>query len=229
MKKLLNFLGLCCVVALVSSFFYISTNSKELDTLEVASLKVAKTTNQVIIVAQTKQSEGTLSFYQREGGTWRKILSAPAYLGKNGIDKKIEGDGKTPTGQFHFTMAFGIAPNPGSVLNYTQVNETHYWNSDPTSSTYNQFVSTEKVKDFNKAESEHLITYKKAYDYCLNISYNEEGRPMLGSAIFLHCYSGRPYTAGCVTIPREAMLTILGMVTKNCQIIIDNSLKIKNY
>lgn len=50
--------------------------------------------------------------------------------------------GKTPRGQFSFTYAFGILPNPGTELSYTQVDDTYYWVDDVNSRYYNQFVTT---------------------------------------------------------------------------------------
>ena len=37
---------------------------------------------------------------------WEKILSCKAYVGQNGINKKRQGDRKTPVGIYHITMAF---------------------------------------------------------------------------------------------------------------------------
>jgi L,D-peptidoglycan transpeptidase YkuD (ErfK/YbiS/YcfS/YnhG family) len=48
----------------------------------------------------------------------------------------------------------------------------------------------------------------RAYEYAQIIGYNEARKPGLGSAIFLHLDSGRP-TAGCVSVPRAALLALL--------------------
>ena len=68
-----------------------------------------------------------------------------------------------------------------------------------------------------------------AYQYAMNINYNEEGIPYKGSAIFLHCYTKNPYTAGCVALPYSYMETVLKNVSKNARIIIDLKENIYNY
>ena len=63
----------------------------------------------------------------------------------------------------------------------------------------------------------------------MNINYNEKGVAKKGSAIFLHCYTKSPYTAGCVALPESNMLKAIRKVNKNCVIIIDLIQNIKNY
>ena len=187
---------------------------------QVARLEAAHNVDQLILVGVSEGSKALCSFYQKEGGIWREIFTAQAYVGKNGLGKTREGDGKTPLGIFHFTKAFGIAPDPGCALPYTQVDATHYWVGDNASPLYNQFTSTTDGADFDLRESEHIIDYGQPYQYCLNISYNEDGKPGLGSAIFLHCYSHNTSTAGCVAIPEEKMRELLRMVRPGCRIVI---------
>ncbi|MBQ9366075.1 MAG: hypothetical protein IJT82_09880, partial [Schwartzia sp.] len=60
------------------------------------------------------------------------------------------------------------------------------------------------------------------YTYCMNISYNENGTPGLGSAIFLHCFGPcKPYTGGCVAIPLEKMRFVMQHVRPDCVVVID--------
>lgn len=192
----------------------------------VAKLNAAKDADQIVIVSGTKGSDAEFSMHEKgTDGQWRQVLSASAYIGKKGWGKKKEGDGKTPVGVFHFTMAFGINADPGCPIGYTQVDETHYWNGDSNSPSYNQFVSTRDDDKFNKKESEHIIDYTLAYPYVLNISYNEEGTPGLGSAIFLHCYTKNHFTGGCVAIPEKVMIEVLKRVKEDCVVVMDQSAK----
>ena len=66
----------------------------------------------------------------------------PGYVGSGGVGETTEWNRKTPRGQFSFTYAFGILPNPGTELSYTQVDDTYYWVDDVNSRYYNQFVTT---------------------------------------------------------------------------------------
>lgn len=64
------------------------------------------------------------------------------------------------------------------------------------------------------------ISYQ--YQYCLNISFNEEGAPGRGSAIFLHCFGpAMPYTGGCVAIPEYIMVQVMQNVREDCVVVID--------
>jgi L,D-peptidoglycan transpeptidase YkuD (ErfK/YbiS/YcfS/YnhG family) len=47
-----------------------------------------------------------------------------------------------------------------------------------------------------------------AYNYGAVIAYNSANTPQLGSAIFLHVFTGGA-TAGCVSLPSDQLLQIL--------------------
>ncbi|MBO4301672.1 MAG: L,D-transpeptidase family protein [Desulfovibrio sp.] len=187
---------------------------------QVSRLEAAHNVDQLILVGGTGGSDALFTFYEKRNGVWQKMFSSHAFIGKNGLGKTREGDAKTPVGVFHFTKAFGIAPDPGCSLGYIQVNDKHYWVGDGASPLYNQFVDISDGATFDTAESEHIIEYTKPYQYCLNISYNEAGKPGLGSAIFLHCYSRNSYTGGCVAIPEDDMRRLLRALRPGCRIII---------
>lgn len=54
------------------------------------------------------------------------------------------------------------------------------------------------------------------------ISFNEDGTPGRGSAIFLHCLgSAKPYTGGCVAIPENIMKLVMQNVKSDCVVVID--------
>jgi L,D-peptidoglycan transpeptidase YkuD (ErfK/YbiS/YcfS/YnhG family) len=133
----------------------------------------------------------------------------------------------TPVGEYSLTFAFGINPDPGSAIGYTQVDDSDYWVDDPKSQYYNLFVSTNQVTpDWDSAE--HLKQNQVAYAYAININYNMERIPRAGSAIFLHCSNGNP-TAGCVAIPQKEMVFVLTYIGSSCGIVIDNANSIMNH
>ena len=149
-------------------------------------------------------------------------MTTPGYIGKHGLGKTKEGDGMTPVGVFHFNKAFGIAIDPGCKMDYQQVNKNDYWSGDPNYK-YNQMVKIKDYPDLNMEDSEHIVDYEYQYQYCLNISYNEEGEAGKGSAIFLHCLGPyKPYTGGCVAIPKDQMITVMRNVDKDCVVVIDS-------
>ena len=84
-------------------------------------------------------------------------------------------------------------------------------------------VSIGDYPDLNTEDSEHIVDYMNEYQYCLNISYNADGTPGLGSAIFLHCFGPiKPYTGGCVAIPKDKMTTVMQNVQEDCVVVIDS-------
>ena len=183
---------------------------------------------QLVVVAADGMNESTahISMHTRdEYGNWIEILSVDGYAGKNGMvydGERKEGCGRTPIGVYHFNKAFGIASDPGCAIPYIQVTDDLYWSSDMRDGMrYNELVSVNDYPDLDKDRSEHLISYTKAYQYCLNISFNEECEIGRGSAIFLHCNGNNPYTAGCVSVPEDAMIEILQNVDPDCVIVID--------
>ena len=180
---------------------------------------------QVFIVAAHEKTTAWISMHEKdESGEWRMILSTPGYIGRNGLGKEREGDGKTPVGSFCFNRAFGIAEDPGCAIAYVQADENTYWSGDQRRGMhYNELVDLEDCPRLNKAASEHIVDCVYEYQYCLNISYNDAGTPGAGSAIFLHCLGSRkPYTGGCVAIPMEQMLFVMQHVSLDCAVVIDS-------
>ena len=200
------FMGVCSMFLVSGSAFSQNDNCGDAIRAEqplyasspdwVAKLGEKKKATQLFVVAGVGKTTAYVSMHEKTAdGSWRQIISTPGYIGKQGLGKTREGDGKTPVGTFRFNAAFGIADDPG-CRNYP---------------------------DLNKADSEHLIDYLFPYQYAMNISYNEDGTPGRGSAIFLHCLGDqRPYTGGCVAIPRNHMITVLRNVKKDCVVVIDS-------
>lgn len=161
-------------------------------------------------------------------GIWQEILRTSGYVGSHGVGKASESDTKTPAGCFTLSHAFGVEENPGTIVSYTQVNESHYWVDDVNSSYYNRFVSTEEIDTPDWSSAEHLIESPTAYAYAVAIDYNTECIPGEGSAFFLHCSMGKA-TAGCVTVPKEDMEYILIHLKEDCLIIIDEEANMEHY
>jgi len=159
-------------------------------------------------------------------------MTTPGFIGRNGVGKTKEGDAKTPVGVFHFNRAFGIADDPGSLIPYVKVDQDTYWSGDPREGyRYNELVNLKDLPglDVESGDSEHIIDYVYHYQYCLNISYNEECTPGLGSAIFLHCFGPvKPYTGGCVAIPEDYMRFVMRRVNTDTVVVIDTYEKLSN-
>ena len=185
--------------------------------------RTAKEHSQLIIVGDANGTSAPFTLYEKdENENWMLVFSVKSYIGRHGYnDNRHQGDETTPTGLYHFTQAFGIADDPGCTIGYTKVNEHHYWVGNSDSPYYNTMISDLDTSNFSKKSSEHLIAYTQPYQYCLNISFNTEQTPGRGSAIFLHCYSERPDTGGCVAIPQKYMKQLLCRLHTDCVIAID--------
>ena len=191
----------------------------------IAKLGDERGASQLFVVAGIGQTTAYVSMHQKDSdGNWKVIMTTPGYIGKMGLGKTKEGDAMTPVGDFHFNYAFGIADDPGCSIKYQKVTDDDYWSGDVRDGySYNQMVSIKDLPDLDTENSEHIVDYLFQYQYCLNISYNEEGTPGLGSAIFLHCVGPyKPYTGGCVAIPEEEMATVMKNVNEDCVVVIDS-------
>ncbi|MGX8728474.1 MAG: M15 family metallopeptidase [Lachnospiraceae bacterium] len=181
----------------------------------------------IVSGAGLQDTTAVVTMHERNGeGVWKQVLSTPAYVGKNGFCADAaheEGCGQTPMGTYTFNKAFGVADDPGCAIPYIKVDNDTYWSSDEREGMrYNEMVDIKDYPDLDMANSEHIIGSPNAYRYCLNISFNEEGTPGRGSAIFLHClipYS--PYTAGCVAIPVGVMERVMQRVRPDCVVVIN--------
>ena len=188
-----------------------------------------KSATQLFVVAGMgmDKTTATISMHERdENGAWKQILSTPGYVGKNGLCADIdhkEGCGQTPIGIYHFNKAFGIADDPGCAIGYIKVTDNTYWSGDMGEGMrYNEMVDINDYPSLDMENSEHIVDYEYQYQYCLNISFNEDGTAGRGSAIFLHCLGPvKPYTGGCVAMPENIMKMVMQRVHEDCVVVID--------
>ena len=194
----------------------------------IGTLDAAKDAKQLFVVAAFAEdaTDAWISLHEKQSdGSWHMVMTTPGFIGKNGIGKTREGDAKTPVGVFRFNRAFGIADDPGCAIPYVKVDNDTYWSGDTCEGfRYNELVSLKDLPglDIESGDSEHIIDYIYQYQYCLNISYNEEGAPGLGSAIFLHCFGPvKPFTGGCVAIPEDHMRFVMQHIDADTVVVIN--------
>ncbi len=234
MKKLISAVlalcvlaGLCSAPALADGL-HASVRRAEPSPEWVAALPAAQEegVTQLFVVAcmGMDKTTATVSMHERGAdGSWTQVLSTPGFVGKYGLcadADHAEGCGQTPLGVYRFNKAFGIAPDPGCAIPYIQVTEDTYWSGDENE-RYNEMVDIKDCPDLDMTNSEHITDYEYEYQYCLNISFNEEGAPGRGSAIFLHCLgTWKPWTGGCVAIPEYIMKQVMQTVREDCVVVI---------
>lgn len=173
---------------------------------------------QLLFVKYKGGTKANVLLYAKVNKKWKKILSCPGYVGKNGIGAAREWQPTTPEGTYNLTRGFGILPNPGAKMSYLQVNANHYWCGDPA--YYNQLIDISQKP--HACQGEHLIDYAPSYNYGMFLDYNKECVYPNGSAIFLHCSGNATYTGGCIAVSQPDMVQILQTVEKGAKICIYN-------
>jgi L,D-peptidoglycan transpeptidase YkuD (ErfK/YbiS/YcfS/YnhG family) len=153
----------------------------------------------------------TIHAVERNNGVWQLVF--PRFAGSIGergfaaIDDKREGDSKSPSGVFPLGVAFGYDPSVETKMPYRQATEDDFWVDDGNSEDYNKWVQGEP----NAASWEKMRRDDGQYKYGVVIEYNMS--PIVkgkGSAIFLHVWKDGGPTLGCVSMPEEMVLKILG-------------------
>ena len=166
---------------------------------------------QLIIVTAASHSStyAKLRAYRVRGGH-RVLVFGPwtARVGYNGIaepGKKREGDGRTPSGTYGFSFFFGVRPHEDFAYRFRHAYSYDFWDDDPSSPRYNEWVDARKHDPGARPEPMHQVP---AYDYSAVITYNAARSPGLGSAIFLHVGTGSA-TAGCISLPLARLIKVM--------------------
>lgn len=150
----------------------------------------------LVLVKCTDGSNARLEYFTRSiNGKLKFKSSCDGYIGREGLGKTIEGDFKTPEGEFSLLKAFGILENPGTELDYINVTESTFA-CDENCEYYNQIIDTAVVH--HACTGEDMSKLAPAYNFGVVINYNPDRINPLGCNIFFHCKGNNPYTAGCV-------------------------------
>jgi L,D-peptidoglycan transpeptidase YkuD (ErfK/YbiS/YcfS/YnhG family) len=153
----------------------------------------------------------TIHALEKNNGVWHLVFAPfTGSIGGKGfaaIDKKREGDGKSPSGIFPLGIAFGYGPSVVTKMPYRQATDDDFWVDDVNSEDYNKWVKDKP----NAASWEKMKRDDDQYKYGVVIEYNMH--PVVkgkGSAIFLHVWKHGESTLGCVSMSEEMVLKILG-------------------
>lgn len=160
----------------------------------------------------TGSTSGTVTWWDLRNGQWVKAGSTRARFGAKGLvegTSRRQGTNTTPTGLYDLPFAFGVKAAPrGTAYKYRPVHGDSWWCQDNASRSYNRWTEP-RPADCRAAESEHLLSYREQYAHALVIGFNYR-KPVRGrgAGIFLHV-NGHGATAGCVSVPADAMRRIL--------------------
>ena len=162
---------------------------------------------QVVLVDSSGSSATVRACRRTASGYTTDLGPYYGHVGRNGVSAdKREGDLRTPAGVFPLRGGFGAYANPGlRIGGWLRVDSRDVWVDDPGSALYNTHQRT--PADGRWASAERLLN-QPAYDYAQVIGWNEARVPGKGSAIFMHVDKGAG-TAGCVSLPTRALLSVL--------------------
>ncbi|ORT99162.1 hypothetical protein D081_2132 [Anaerovibrio sp. JC8] len=175
---------------------------------------------QVIFVQYQGGSDALVRLYEKDSArSWQLTLECDGYVGKAGLGKTVEGDMKTPVGDFGIFTAGGIEPNPGTKASYLLFDE-HVFCAD--GQFYNKLIDDRKIPHelLKTLNLDPMNDGAPQFNYGLFIDYNKECIRGRGSYIFLHCTGDADYTHGCVAVSEADMVNIMRRVDNNVRICI---------
>lgn len=160
----------------------------------------------LVVVEGFAGSDCRVYVYERpdeENDIWEQRFCVPGRMGKNGMsNNRVMGDKTTPIGVFEMDTPFGQGDAlEGFPENYVKVTADYVWEDE-----------TNRLVPYSAGEGERVGTkkYKGSYEYVLNAGYNKNAIEKKGTALFLHCDTGKKGgSAGCVRIPREQMIEVM--------------------
>ena len=140
-------------------------------------------------------------------------------IGKNGTTaNKIEGDKKTPKGNFeieHLYYRKDRKRKPLTLLKCIEIKKNMGWCDDTRfPKKYNKLCKIEK-----NIKCEELTRKDNKYDLLIPIKYNFN-KPVSGkgSCIFIHLTKDFKPTAGCVALKEKDFLIMLKLIKRNSKI-----------
>ena len=187
------------------------------------SFGVPASAQQLIVVSSpTYDPPGYLAAFQtftraNASRPWKRAF--PAWRAEIGagdlVDVRHSGDHATPTGVFDIGLRmYGNEPDPGGLhYAYHQLVCGDWWDEDPYSPRYNEFVHVPCGSTPSFASwSEALWTETRAYPYFAVLQTNNDptisGAGAPGAGIFLHHWMDAP-TEGCVALRLADLLKVL--------------------
>ena len=188
---------------------------------------------QVVVVTSPSWSSSTavLRAWRRTAdGGWR-LHTGPvrARVGYNGFvpaAQRRQGTGTSPAGHFAVVSSFGNGADPGTALPYRVADRSDWWTYDPRDPRTYNVLQPRRVPSsrWRTSWAEDLSGYGSQYRFVAVLDFNlpsgvrrtadgqrvadRPANTRLGGGIFLHV-SGPGATAGCVSIPKDAMRRVL--------------------
>ncbi len=177
-------------------------------------------------------SHVTLSYFEKKGGSWRKVgddwkgrLGSKGLVWGRGMHPnppgavlKKEGDARSPAGVFDLGGVWGIhksvKKHPKTF--YHQVTSRDLWVEDGDSEHYNRFLTLDREPSTPWEKKAQMVQDDYPHSLKLFIAHNAPPRvvPHGGSSIFFHIWrrDGAAATAGCTTMSEDRLRQIIAAV-----------------
>jgi L,D-peptidoglycan transpeptidase YkuD (ErfK/YbiS/YcfS/YnhG family) len=187
--------------------------------LSKPALSLGQKSSQALRVEASTSSRSVAQRFEFKNGDWQAVGSPfPVVVGVGGTiarEKKIEGDKKTPEGQYLFLQAFAREEQPKIQLPVQQITGDDKWIDDPNHKDYNRWV-----RGATTAKSyEELKRTDDVYNLFLVINFNTSPTvPAKGSAIFVHSWRGEGQgTAGCIAMEKSHLQKLAEWLDPNLE------------
>ena len=178
--------------------------------LTAANLKAEDLKGTQAIFVESQGTSAKVYFYEKAAdGQWtRQFDILDGFVGTGGTSDNVgPADDTTPKGTFNIEYAMGTNMNPGTKLDYYQIQYGMNWVTDPASVNYNRLVDASSPVDYTSCQQ--LYEYTKSYPYAVVFDYNRDPvDTSKGCARFLHVASEPTY--GGVGISENALGIVLG-------------------
>jgi L,D-peptidoglycan transpeptidase YkuD (ErfK/YbiS/YcfS/YnhG family) len=186
----------------------------------------------VVTTSDWNATTGWLRQYERVAGhpAWRPVGdSVPVVVGRAGLawgrgvrgdprpddPTKVEGDGKSPAGEFQLSHAFGYAPADSARwlrLRYLWATPALKCVDDPASARYNELIYQPAEGPPEWQSAEDMRRADEAYRWGIVVQHNSgwAREPGAGSCIFLHVWSGpSSSTVGCTAMDAGRLVELM--------------------
>ena len=186
-----------------------SISARSLNAL-IKKQSIPDDTTQLVLVAVGQAYDKMYLMEKQESEMWQVVYGPfDVQIGKEGLGKEKEGDGKSPEGIYELGYAFGRGNAPtDTIWPWRSTMLGDIWIEDSNSKYYNMYVKDGSVEDADWKNYSNLNI--AAFDRAIEIRYNTERESGAGSAIFLHIWvNSKRDTNGCTAISRENIETLI--------------------
>jgi L,D-peptidoglycan transpeptidase YkuD (ErfK/YbiS/YcfS/YnhG family) len=190
---------------------------------KILALNQARIGNSAQIVLVTNEYLGSpkanIQTFEKINGQWvEKFDNIPGTVGISGFARykeKKEGDKKTPTGIFFLGPVYTYPQVKVSTkMERWEAGKNDYWIDDINSAQYNRWVTSNSDPKNNNVSREVMMREDGKYKYGIAIQYNMDQVKGKGSVITVHVLIGNKGTVGCIAIPQEELIDIIGWLDR---------------